>query len=230
MPLSAHIPLRGTCGLCGLKGFALVASCSNGNLAHRGANFNASREVPRMPSLPFRVYCGHKKKQKAKRGQPWQYFIWVLKFWQNNQKQEKQKLALSRCLQQPRKSRQIIGLALTIQKNRLSYKVALFCQMVHLPASMTGLHYGKLWENRERKGFQICRYAIISFFNELNRTIRHYLKKYLKENFVKKGMCADYAIHDINKKPHAHIMLTMRKCKKMEDLVKGSARSGMIQN
>jgi hypothetical protein len=25
-------------------------------------------------------------------------------------------------------------------------------------------------------------------------------------------MCADYAIHDINNKPHAHVMLTMRKC------------------
>ena len=74
-----------------------------------------------------------------------------------------------------------------------------------------------LWQNCElsekRKDSQICRYAIISLPEELNGEQNEaLLKKYLKENFVKKGMCVDYAIHDINKKPHAHVMLTMRKC------------------
>ncbi|MCL2399357.1 MAG: MobA/MobL family protein [Defluviitaleaceae bacterium] len=37
------------------------------------------------------------------------------------------------------------------------------------------------------------------------------LREYINENFVDKGMCADYAIHDTgNANPHAHIMLTMR--------------------
>ena len=36
-------------------------------------------------------------------------------------------------------------------------------------------------------------------------------KKYVKENFVDKGMCADICVHDDKKgNPHAHIMLTMR--------------------
>jgi len=74
-----------------------------------------------------------------------------------------------------------------------------------------------LWQNCElsekRKDSQICRYAIISLPDELNgEQNEELLKKYLKQNFIKLGMCADYAIHDINNKPHAHVMLTMRKC------------------
>ena len=35
------------------------------------------------------------------------------------------------------------------------------------------------------------------------------MRSYIKENFVDKGMCADFAIHDNNDgNPHAHIMLT----------------------
>lgn len=46
---------------------------------------------------------------------------------------------------------------------------------------------------------------------ELQTTV---LKKYIKENFVDKGMCADFAIHDKGDgNPHAHIMLTMRSIK-----------------
>ena len=37
------------------------------------------------------------------------------------------------------------------------------------------------------------------------------LQKFIQENFVSAGMCADYAIHDTGDgNPHAHIMLTMR--------------------
>jgi hypothetical protein len=42
-------------------------------------------------------------------------------------------------------------------------------------------------------------------------------------------MCADYAIHDINNKPHAHVMLTMRKCEN-GGFSKKRRESGMIQN
>jgi len=74
-----------------------------------------------------------------------------------------------------------------------------------------------LWNAAEkkekRKDSQICRYFIIALPKELNaEQNEELLKKYLKYNFVKLGMCADYAIHDINNKPHAHVMLTMRKC------------------
>lgn len=73
--------------------------------------------------------------------------------------------------------------------------------------------WGEVEKSEKRRDSQICRYVIISLCKELNaEQNEELLKKYLKENFVKKGMCVDYAIHDINKKPHAHIMLTMRKC------------------
>ena len=40
------------------------------------------------------------------------------------------------------------------------------------------------------------------------------VREYIKEQFVSKGMCADFAIHDKNDgNPHCHIMLTMRPLK-----------------
>ncbi|EMW0019679.1 MobA/MobL family protein [Salmonella enterica subsp. enterica serovar Newport] len=73
-----------------------------------------------------------------------------------------------------------------------------------------------LWNAAEkaekRKDSQICRYFIVALPKELNgEQNEELLQQYIKKNFIKKGMCADYAIHDINSKnPHAHVMLTMR--------------------
>ncbi len=73
--------------------------------------------------------------------------------------------------------------------------------------------WGSCEKIEKRKDSQIARTAIISLCKELNgEQNEELLKKYLTQNFIKRGMCADYAIHDINGKPHAHIMLTMRKC------------------
>ena len=36
------------------------------------------------------------------------------------------------------------------------------------------------------------------------------VQNYITENFLNRGMCADFSIHASNKNPHAHIMLTMR--------------------
>lgn len=73
--------------------------------------------------------------------------------------------------------------------------------------------WGSCEKIEKRRDSQICRYFIVSLCKELNaEQNEELLKKYLKQNFIKLGMCADYAIHDINGKPHAHVMLTMRKC------------------
>ncbi len=41
------------------------------------------------------------------------------------------------------------------------------------------------------------------------------MRTYVKDNFVDKGMCADFAIHDKGTgNPHVHIMLTLRPLKK----------------
>ena len=61
------------------------------------------------------------------------------------------------------------------------------------------------------------------------------VRAYVKDNFVDKGMCADFAIHDKGTgNPHVHIMLTLRplkengqwgaKCRKAYDLDENGQR------
>ena len=61
------------------------------------------------------------------------------------------------------------------------------------------------------------------------------VRSYVKDNFVDKGMCADFAIHDKGTgNPHVHIMLTLRplkengqwgaKCRKAYDLDENGQR------
>ena len=58
---------------------------------------------------------------------------------------------------------------------------------------------------------QLSRSIIVALPIELTREQQiECLENYIKENFVSKGMIADYAIHDKEVNPHAHIMLTMR--------------------
>lgn len=72
-----------------------------------------------------------------------------------------------------------------------------------------------LWNNIEkgkRKDLQLSRYFIVALPKELtNEQNKNLLKDYLKKNFIKKGMCADFAIHNDhdNNNPHGHVMLTM---------------------
>ena len=75
---------------------------------------------------------------------------------------------------------------------------------------------GKLWNSVEKiekiKNSQLAREIEIALPKELNRE-KHIelVREYVKENFVKVGMCADIALHDKNEgNPHCHILLTMR--------------------
>lgn len=73
-----------------------------------------------------------------------------------------------------------------------------------------------LWNSVEKiekaKNSQLAREIEIALPVELDREQQIQLvRKYVKENFVSVGMCADFAIHDKQDgNPHAHIMLTMR--------------------
>lgn len=73
-----------------------------------------------------------------------------------------------------------------------------------------------LWNSVEKieksKNSQLAREIEIALPKELNREKQiELVREYVKENFVKIGMCADIAIHDKNDgNPHAHILLTMR--------------------
>lgn len=74
----------------------------------------------------------------------------------------------------------------------------------------------KLWNKVEKieksSKAQLAREVEIAVPNELKREQQiELVQEYAKENFVKKGMVADIALHDKGDgKPHAHIMLTMR--------------------
>ncbi|HGK8567757.1 TPA: MobQ family relaxase, partial [Yersinia enterocolitica] len=109
---------------------------------------------------------------------------------------------------------ELTGLTFDYTKKNDLYKSGII-----LPEDAPSKFYDRatLWQNCEasetRRDSQICRYFIVALPQEQNGEQNEaLLKKYLKDNFVKLGMCADYAIHDINNKPHAHVMLTMRKC------------------
>ncbi|AIZ36005.1 MobQ family relaxase [Parvimonas micra] len=75
---------------------------------------------------------------------------------------------------------------------------------------------GTLWNSVEKieksKNSQLAREIEIALPKELNRKKQiELVREYVKENFVKVGMCADIALHDKNDgNPHAHILLTMR--------------------
>ena len=74
-----------------------------------------------------------------------------------------------------------------------------------------------LWNSIEsiesRKDSQLARTFICALPRALSlQENKKLLEEYIQKNFVNKGMCADYAIHNDaeNNNPHAHVMLTMR--------------------
>ena len=75
---------------------------------------------------------------------------------------------------------------------------------------------GILWNSIEKieksKNSQLAREIEIALPKELDREKQiELVREYVKENFVKVGMCADIALHDKDDgNPHAHILLTMR--------------------
>ena len=78
------------------------------------------------------------------------------------------------------------------------------------------LDRGTLWNSVEKieksKNSQLAREIEVSLPKELDREKQiNLVREYVKENFVKVGMCADIALHDKNDgNPHCHILLTMR--------------------
>lgn len=98
-------------------------------------------------------------------------------------------------------------------------KEDLLFEYIILPENAPSRFYDRstLWnsveEKEKRADSQLARTLIIALPRELGLIKnKNLLSDYLKKNFVKKGMCADIAIHNDpeNNNPHAHIMLTMR--------------------
>ena len=78
------------------------------------------------------------------------------------------------------------------------------------------LDRGTLWNSVEKieksKNSQLAREIEVALPKELDREKQiNLVREYVKENFIKVGMCADIALHDKNDgNPHCHILLTMR--------------------
>ena len=78
------------------------------------------------------------------------------------------------------------------------------------------LDRGTLWNSVEKieksKNSQLAREIEVALPKELDREKQiELIREYVKENFVKVGMCVDIALHDKNDgNPHCHILLTMR--------------------
>ncbi|MCL1802164.1 MAG: MobA/MobL family protein [Eubacteriaceae bacterium] len=70
----------------------------------------------------------------------------------------------------------------------------------------------------KQRNSRLAREVVIALPNELgNEEKIAFVQNYVRENFVKRGMCADIAVHSghnteksSQSNPHAHIMLTMR--------------------
>ena len=78
------------------------------------------------------------------------------------------------------------------------------------------LDRGTLWNSVEKieksKNSQLAREIEVALPKELDREKQiELIREYVKENFVKVGMCADIALHDKNDgNPHCHILLTIK--------------------
>ena len=99
-----------------------------------------------------------------------------------------------------------------------------------------------LWNSAEKAetqwNSQLARKIIIALPNEISsEQYAKLVRNYCCEQFVSKGMCCDFAVHDKGDgNPHAHIMLTMRaidengkwlpKCRKVYDLDEHGNRIG----
>ena len=88
--------------------------------------------------------------------------------------------------------------------------------LLHQNAPQEFSDRGTLWNSVEKieksKNSQLARKIEITLPKELDREKQiEIVREYVKENFVKVGMCADIALHDKNDgNPHVHILLTMR--------------------
>lgn len=82
------------------------------------------------------------------------------------------------------------------------------------------LDRGTLWNEVERveksAKAQLCREYEMALPRELTREEQiKYVREFIHEEFVKKGMCADFSIHDKGDgNPHVHILVTMRPIEK----------------
>ena len=102
------------------------------------------------------------------------------------------------------------------KKHGVAYSEVMLCE--NAPAEFADRE--TLWNAvqaiEKNSNAQFAREVEVALPNELSRTEQiNCVRDYVQKNFVDKGMCADWALHDKEDgNPHAHIMLTTRPIKK----------------
>ena len=109
-----------------------------------------------------------------------------------------------------------------------TYKVGVIMNEIILPENAPERYHDReiLWNEvqqvEKRSDAQFAREIEVALPIEMSREEQiECTRKYIKENFVDKGMIADWALHDkTDGNPHAHIMLTMRGIDEYEEWLK----------
>ena len=102
---------------------------------------------------------------------------------------------------------------MTLQEKAEQHILKFFYHKMHHRNFQIEGHCGTvLRKQKKSKNSQLAREIEVALPKELDREKQiNLVREYVKENFVKIGMCADIALHDKDDgNPHAHILLTMR--------------------
>lgn len=101
------------------------------------------------------------------------------------------------------------------RKSGIVYSEIMLCENAPKEFNDRKILWNAVEKIEKSKDSQLAREVEVALPKELNRSEQiELVREYVKDNFIKEGMCADINIHDKNDgNPHAHIMLTMRAIK-----------------
>lgn len=98
------------------------------------------------------------------------------------------------------------------RKSGVLYSEVMLCENAPADYKNRAVLWNEVEKIEKSAKAQLAREYEIALPRELNlEEQKQLVQSFVKENFVKAGMCADFSIHDKNDgNPHAHIMVTMR--------------------
>lgn len=101
------------------------------------------------------------------------------------------------------------------RKSGIVYSEILLCENAPKEYENREILWNEVQKIEKAKNAQLAREVEVALPRELTREQQiECVRNYVKENFVKEGMCADFSLHDKGDgNPHAHIMLTTRPIK-----------------
>lgn len=101
------------------------------------------------------------------------------------------------------------------RKSGIVYSEILLCENAPKEYENREVLWNEVQKIEKVKNAQLAREVEVALPREMSREQQiECVRNYVKENFIKEGMCADFSLHDKGDgNPHAHIMLTTRPIK-----------------